>query len=99
MGSMKRDGFLAAIAAYSLPSYDGYDDSARISPVYGSITTAETDFARSADHAPTISCSTASWRPASIVRRMSWPGAPGSWMTAVSGIVRDATSRWAWTIF
>ena len=58
--------------------------------MYGSMTTADTLFAWSAAQAARISCSTASWSPASIVSRMSSPGAPG---ILDDGRVRDRPAR------
>ena len=51
----------------------------------GSITTAETVLALSAIQAVNTSCSTWSWRLASIVVRTSRPGVPGSLIVVPSG--------------
>src|SRR3954452_10902245 len=49
------------------------------------MTTADTRFARSAIHAASSSCSTATWSPASIVRSTSSPGVPGRITVEESG--------------
>ncbi len=61
------------------------------------MTTAETRLARSATQAANSSCSTFSWRPASIVRRRSVPATPAWVMLASSSTGRPVASRSATT--